>query len=202
MFKKIRNLFLTGMVVVLPLVVSSYIIYFLFSIIDTGTEPLIELIFGRDIPGVGIIFTFIIILLIGIIATNVIGKRIIQFGEKMLLKIPFFRNIYISIKKVMDAIFTRQHSSFKKPVLFEYPRKGLYQIGFLTKESSPYFDSITGEELYNVFLPTTPNPTSGMFVMVPKKDAIILELSIEEALKLIISGGILDPEIMSFAKAR
>ncbi|MFW6390015.1 MAG: DUF502 domain-containing protein, partial [Halanaerobiales bacterium] len=127
---------------------------------------------------------------------NIIGKKIISFGENILLKIPFFNNIYISIKKVLNAIFSRHHNSFKKPILFEYPRKGLYQIGFLTKEASPYFDSITGEKLYNIFLPTTPNPTSGMFIMVPQEEAVILDLSVEEALKLIISGGILNPEII------
>ncbi|MDI3547712.1 MAG: hypothetical protein PWR10_1364 [Halanaerobiales bacterium] len=200
MFKKVRNLIFTGILVILPLVASIYIIYFLFSVIDRWTRPLIEILIGREVPGVGIIFTFLVILFVGLFATNIIGKRIIIFGENILLRIPLFRNIYISIKKVLEAIFTRNTSSFKKPVLFEYPRKGLYQVGFLTRDSSPYFDSITGRELYNVFLPTTPNPTSGMFILIPKEEAIILDLSIEDALKLIISGGILSPESLTIIK--
>ncbi len=193
MLRKIRNVFITGIVVILPLAGSLYIIYFIFSLINQGTEPLIEMALGRKIPGVGIVFSFIVIFLIGLFATNIIGKRIILFGEKILLKIPLFNSIYTSIKNVLDAIFTQKHSSFKKPVLLEYPREGIYSIGFLTKDSSPYFDAITGKELYNIFLPTTPNPTSGMFIMVPKEEAVILDLTIEEALKLIISGGILNP---------
>lgn len=193
MFKKIRNLLLTGILVLLPLVASIYIIWFLFIFIDKWTGPVIEFFLGEKVPGVGIIFTLLIILLAGLFATNIIGKKIIVFGEKILMRIPLFRNIYMSIKSVLESIFTNNTSSFKKAVLFEYPRRGLYQVGFLTRDSSPYFDSITDRELYNIFLPTTPNPTSGMFIMVPREDVIILDLSVEEALKLIISGGILNP---------
>jgi len=189
LFKKIRNLLLTGILVLLPLVASIYIIWFLFIFIDKWTGPIIEFFLGEKIPGIGIIFTFLIILLVGLFATNIIGKKIIVFG----MRIPLFRNIYMSIKSVLESIFTNNTTSFKKAVLLEYPRRGLYQVGFLTRDSSPYFDSITDRELFNVFLPTTPNPTSGMFIMIPREDVIILDLSVEEALKLIISGGILNP---------
>lgn len=196
-FKRLRNLFIAGIIVLLPLVATVYIIYFLFNFIERWTGPLIETVIGRQIPGIGIIFTFIVIFLAGLFATNIIGRKIIEFGETILLKIPLFRNIYGSIKKVMEALFTKNKNSFKQPVLFEYPRKGLYQIGFLTNDSSPYFDQKTGRELYNIFLPTTPNPTSGMFIMAPRDDVILLNLSIEEALKVIISGGILNPSFLA-----
>ncbi|MFP4661761.1 MAG: DUF502 domain-containing protein [Halanaerobiales bacterium] len=196
MLKKLRNLFITGIVVILPLAGSVYIIYLVFNIIDRITGPLIEFFFGRELPGVGIVLSILTIVFIGFFATNIIGKKIILFGEKILLKIPLFNSIYISIKQILDAFFTQHHTSFKKPVLFEYPRKGLYQLGFLTKESSPYFDAITGKKLYNIFLPTTPNPTSGMFIMVPADEAVLLNLSIEESLKLIISGGIINPKVV------
>ncbi|MFW5972127.1 MAG: DUF502 domain-containing protein [Bacillota bacterium] len=196
MLKKIRNLFITGIVVILPLAGSLYILYFVYNIIDKLTGPVIKLLFGREIPGVGFVFSLLLIVLIGLLATNLLGKRIISFGEIILLKIPLFNSIYISLKQIMDAFFTQRHTSFKQAVLFEYPRKGLYQIGFLTKDSSPYFDFITGKKLYNIFLPTTPNPTSGMFIMVPVDEAVLLDLSIEETLKLIISGGIINPDII------
>ncbi len=197
MLRRIRNVFITGIVVILPLAGSLYIIYFIFNLINQVTEPWIEMLLGRKIAGVGVILSFLLVFLVGLFATNIIGKRIILYGEKVLLKIPLFNSIYTSIKNVLDALFTQKYSSFKKPVLFEYPRKGIYSIGFLTKESSPYFDDITGKELYNIFLPTTPNPTSGMFIMVAKEEAVILDLTIEEALKLIISGGILNPTVKS-----
>ncbi|ACL70005.1 DUF502 domain-containing protein [Halothermothrix orenii] len=196
MFRRLRNLFLTGVLVLLPLIASVYVLWFLFNSVEKWTAPMVKVVLGRNIPGVGIIFTIIFIFLVGLFATNIIGKRIISFGERVLLKIPLFRNIYISIKKVLEGLFTSKKDTFKKAVLFEYPRKGLYQIGFITSESSPYFDYLTGEKLLNIFLPTTPNPTSGMFIMIPKEDAIILDLSVEDALKLIISGGILNPETL------
>ena len=196
MLRRIRNIVITGIVVLLPLITSTYIIWFLFKVIDNVTGFLVELIIGRQIPGIGLVFTFLIIFLVGLFATNIIGKKIISFGENILLRIPLFRNIYISIKKVLDALFTQHRSSFQKAVLFEYPRPGLYQLGFLTGESSPYFEQKTGRELYNIFLPTTPNPTSGMFIMVPRSEAIILDIPIEDALRLIISGGILNPETL------
>lgn len=194
MLKRIRNLFLTGVLVLLPLISSIYILWVLFYKIESWTGPMFEAFMGREIPGVGIIFTFITVILVGLFATNIIGRRIIQFGENILLKIPLFRNIYISIKQVLEALFTSNKDSFKKVVMFEYPRRGLYQIGFITKETSTYIESLTGKELYNIFLPTTPNPTSGMFIMVPKDQIYVLDLSIEAALKLIISGGIINPD--------
>jgi uncharacterized membrane protein len=192
MFKKIGNLFITGILILLPLVSSIYILWYLFYIIDSWTNPLIRLVLGREIPGVGLLFTLIIIFLLGLFATNIIGRSIIQFGENILLKIPLFRHIYISIKEVLEGLFTKKKGSFKKAVLFEYPRRGLYQIGFITRESAYYFNYVTGKKLYNIFLPTTPNPTSGMFLMIPEEDLIFLDVNVEDALKLIISGGIIN----------
>jgi len=161
---------------------------------DNLSRPVVILLFNRDLPGVGIVLTILVIVVTGVFATNVIGKKIIKITENLLLKIPLYRNIYISFKRFLEGLFHQNKDSFKKAVLFEYPRERLYQIGFITREATTYFNSLTGEELYNIFLPTTPNPTSGMFIMVPKKDTIILSITVEEALKLIISAGILTPE--------
>lgn len=194
MFKRLRNIFIAGILVLMPLIASIYIIWYLFVVVDNWASPIVEVIFERDIPGVGIIITAFIIFITGILATNIFGKKIIQLGENLLLKVPLFSNIYVSIKGVLEGMFTTRAESFKKAVIFEYPRKGLYQIGFITREKSPYLDQITAEKLYKVFVPTTPNPTSGMLVMVPENDVEVLQISIEEALKLVISGGILSPE--------
>ncbi|MFW6006443.1 MAG: DUF502 domain-containing protein [Halanaerobiales bacterium] len=166
----------------------------MFKIIDNWTNPVVLLILNRNIPGIGVILTIIIILGAGIFATNIIGRKIIQIGENILIKIPLFNNIYVSVKRILEGFLSHKKETFKKPILFEYPRKNLYQIAFITKKTSSSFDEQTGEKLYNVFLPTTPNPTSGQFVMVPESEMIILDLSVEEALKLVISGGILSPE--------
>ncbi len=192
--KKLRNIFLTGILVILPLVASIYILWYLFVFIDNLVRPMVILLFKRDLPGAGIILTLLVIMITGVFATNVIGKKIITVAENLLLKIPLYRNIYISFKQFLEGLFHQNKDSFEQVIIFEYPRKGLYQMGFITKETSSFFNSLTGKELYNVFLPTTPNPTSGMFIMVPKEEAIIIDISIEEALKLIISAGILTPE--------
>ncbi len=193
MLRKIRNLFITGLLVLLPLVMTVYLIWYLFIFLDNLSSPIFTYLLGRDIPGIGVMFAIGVIFIVGLLTTNILGKKIIDLGEYILLKIPLFRNIYLSIKRILDGIFTTNNASFKKAVMFEYPRKGIYQIGFLTKESSNLFEKITGEKMYNVFLPTTPNPTSGMFIMVPIKEVYELNISVEEALKLIISGGILSP---------
>ena len=193
LLKKIRNFFLTGILVLLPLIGSLYILWYVFVLIDSWTRPLVEFIIGKDLPGVGIILDILLIFVTGILATNIIGKKIIQLGELILLRIPLLRNIYFSIKQILEGVFTHKKSNLKKPILFEYPRTGLYQIGFITKETTARFNKLAGRKMYNIFLPTTPNPTSGMFIMVPQEDAIILDISVEDALKLVVSGGIIVP---------
>ncbi|MFW6238007.1 MAG: DUF502 domain-containing protein [Halanaerobiales bacterium] len=193
MIKKLRNLFLTGILVLLPLVVSVFILWYLFELIEYWASPLVEVFFGRELPGVGLALTVLVIFLAGLFATNFLGKKLIHRGEILLLKIPLFRSIYVSVKQLLEGMFTRNTKSFEKAVLFEYPRRGVYQIGFVTREEAPFFSEYFDEKMYKIFLPTTPNPTSGMFVLVPAEEIILLDVSIEEALKLVISAGIITP---------
>lgn len=196
MLRKIRNLFLAGLLVVLPLAISVTVLWYLFIYIDNLSRPIVKFILGREIPGIGFVLTILVIIGAGIFATNFIGRRIINLGEKILVKIPLFKNIYLAVKQILEGLFAKKTTSFKKAIIFEYPRRGIYQIGFITRESSAPLEKITGEEMYNVFLPTAPNPTSGMFVMVPRQEAVILDISVEKALKMVISGGLLSPENM------
>ncbi|MFW6308553.1 MAG: DUF502 domain-containing protein [bacterium] len=194
MLRKIRNLFLAGLLVLLPLVLSVTVFWYLFINIDRLTRPLVTFVFGGEIRGIGFVLTILFIFAAGIFATNFIGRKIINFGESILVKIPLFNNIYMAIKQILEGLFTHHKTNFKKAILFEYPRRGVYQIGFITRESSPILNEEIDQAMYNVFVPTAPNPTSGMFVMVPKKEVIILDIPIEEALKMVISGGLLSPE--------
>ncbi len=200
MLRKIRNIFLAGILVLLPVIISGYVLWYLFIIVDNWTGPIVKVLFNQEIPGIGFIITLLIIFAAGIFATNIIGRKIIQMGEVILLKIPLFNNLYVTLKRILEGLFSHQTGTFKKAILFEFPRKGLYQIGFITKESSAYFDELTGENLYNVFLPTSPNPTSGQFILVPEEDTIVLELPVEDALKLVVSGGILTPEELAILR--
>lgn len=213
MIKKVRNYLIMGFVVLLPTMVTIYVIHFIFTFIDrilghviTDVLKFIGLVqetplrqysflwfeFEDRIPGLGFILMLLILICVGYIAKGVFGKEIIRYTERMIKKVPVARSVYSTVQQVTTA-FIQDRSSFKKVVLIEYPRKGLYTIGFLTGESQGEVQAKTHEECVNVFLPTTPNPTSGWLVLVPKSDVILLEMTVEQGLKFIISGGVVVP---------
>ncbi|SDC74106.1 MULTISPECIES: DUF502 domain-containing protein [unclassified Candidatus Frackibacter] len=193
MLKSLRNYLITGLIILLPLIITVYIVTSIFNAVDGVLRPLVELVIGRSIYGLGFLLTIGFILGVGAIGTNVLGKRLIDYGERILTKIPLVRNIYLTVQQLIDALFLKNKTAFRKVVLIEYPRKGLYQVGFLTSEGMGEVQSNTDEEVINIFVPTTPNPTSGMLVLVPKEDITYLDMNVEEGLKLIISGGTVVP---------
>ncbi len=193
--RQIKTYFLTGIIVIVPIFVTVYAIFFIVKSMDKlvmllpkNLHPDTYLPF--HIPGLGVILTFFLIITVGALAKNIIGKKIVGFGDFIFTKIPFVRGIYGSIKQLTEAIFVTENN-FKRVVLLEYPRKGIYCIAFVTSHDSP---NIIGKgDFVNLFVPTTPNPTSGFYIMVKKDDVIPLTLSVEEAFKLIMSGGIVKP---------
>jgi uncharacterized membrane protein len=198
---KIRTYFATGLLVALPLFVTIWFVGFLLNILNGVLKVPSSLLAKYSIPGIkiiiptlGILIILILITGIGIIATNIAGRKLITLGETLLSKLPLINIIYTSVKQFLEAIFVRSKSSFSQVVLVEYPRKGIYSIGFITCDSKGEIQNTTKEDLINIFVPTTPNPTSGMLVMVPKDRVIPLNMSIEEGLKFIISGGIISPK--------
>lgn len=200
---KIRHFFLAGILVVLPTFITFYIFLFFFNKIGNVfrlyVTPILEY-FGLGCPPLYIysIFGFLIIiiftLIIGIIATNFIGRKIVKFGEQLLARIPFLSKIYIAAKQLLEAVAFKEKDAFRHMVMIEYPRKGIYSLGFMTAKTQSIFkkqiDSKNGEDFVNVFVPTTPNPTSGMLVIIPQKDIIPLDIPVEDGLKFIVSGGI------------
>lgn len=198
MFKKIkhhiRTYFLTGLLIVVPIGIS---LWFLQVVINWTDEKLALLpsslhpntYLPFPIPGLGLILTVISVFLIGVVTTNIIGRTFVQLGERIVDKIPLVRSIYLLVKQVMETILSKDQESFKRVVLIEYPRKGLYSIAFVTGVSRGEVQQKTSSKLINVFVPTTPNPTSGYLIMVPEEDTIPLEMDVEWAFKLIISGG-------------
>lgn len=189
MLKNLRNYLITGLIILLPLVVTTYIITIIFNAVDGFLRPVIELVIGRSVYGLGFILTMTLILGVGIVGTNVLGKRLIDFGERVLTKIPLVKNIYVTVQQIINALFLKNKTAFRKVVMIEYPREGLYQVGFITSDGAGEVQENTDEEIVNVFVPTTPNPTSGMLVLVPQKDVTYLEMTVEEGMKFIISGG-------------
>ncbi|WP_408954860.1 DUF502 domain-containing protein [Natroniella sp. ANB-PHB2] len=194
MLKQIRNYLITGLIILLPLLTTVYIILTVVNLVDGIFSPLIILIIGREIYGLGFIITFLVILGVGIVATNVLGKKMINVGERLLTKIPIVRNIYLTIQQILDALLLKKKTDFRKVVLVEYPKEGVYQLGFLTYEGKGEVQDKLNKKVVNVFIPTTPNPTSGMLILVDDEDLTYLDMTIEQGLKWVISGGTIVPK--------
>jgi len=195
--KRLRNYFISGLLFWIPLALSVIVIKFFLELINNliPQKYLPEALFNLDttIPGSGIILVLLVILITGVMVTNILGRKLVALWEKVLNKIPGFRNVYNVLKKVSDTVFNTSTESFRKAFLIQYPSKGIWVIAFQSGDYRGEAKSIIGEEIMNLFVPTTPNPTSGFFVMMAKKDAFELDMSVEEAFKLVISAGVVTP---------
>ena len=195
--KRLRNYFISGLLFWIPLSLSVIVIKFFLELIDSfiPQKYLPESIFNLDttIPGSGIILVLLVILITGVMVTNILGRKVVALWERVLNKIPGFRNIYNVLKKVSDTVFNTSTESFRKAFLIQYPSKGIWVIAFQSGNYRGEAESIIGEEILNLFVPTTPNPTSGFFILIAKKDVFELDMSVEEAFKLVISAGVVTP---------
>lgn len=189
-----KKYFIAGALVFVPLVVTIWILKIVIywcegifqTVVPTSWQPISLL--GFEIPGLGLLFTIFLILLTGILTRLYMGKKLISLGEKIILKIPFGRTIYQAVQQFLQVVVPGQ-STFQQVVLVEYPRKGSYMLGFITGESSEVFEKQVGQKMINVFIPTTPNPTSGFLVLSPRENVTPINIPPEQAFKLIISGG-------------
>jgi len=199
--KRLRNYFISGLLFWVPLALSVIVIKFSLEFINKliPTKYLPETLFNlnTNFPGSGIVLVLIIILITGVIVSNFLGRKLVELWEKILNKIPGFRNVYKVLKKVSDAVFNSSTESFRKAFLIQYPSKGIWVIAFQSGDYKGEAESIIGEEMINLFVPTTPNPTSGFFVMMPIKDAFELDMSVEEAFKIVISAGVVTPDSLN-----
>ena len=198
MWKKVKGYFITGLLVLFPFVLTVFIITWLFTKVDSLLKGVIgnflEKIGLLSFPGVGVISVILIIMIAGIIARNYFGKKLLKLGDTIVTKIPLINRIYAAIQQISKAFFSEKREVFKKAVLIEYPRKGIYSIVFFTQDTRGEIQEKLPSDVVSVFLPTTPNPTSGFLLFVPKTDIIDLSMSVEEALKLVISGGAIVPQ--------
>ena len=190
LFSKIRNNFIAGVVVLIPIGITLYLTLFLIrisgNIVPNEINPNNYLPF--NIPGLEILVALTLITLIGWLSLSFLGKKFFELFNNILKKIPILRTIYSAIGQMTES-FTKSENKQKSVVLLEYPRKGIWAVGFATKDNDGEISKKTSEELVNIFVPTTPNPTSGFLLMVPKKDVIYLDMSFEEASKFIVSAG-------------
>ena len=198
--KKLKRIFLTGLAVAIPVGLTIYILSFIIDMMDNllriiPSQYHPDHIFHVHIPGLGAIFTILLIFLCGLVTTSYFGKRLISFGEHLVGKIPFVRSIYQAIKRIADSLLMDKAQSFKSVVMVEYPRRGVYSIGFITGAPNGEIQKTIGRNspCVGVFMPLALTPTTGFFIMVPRDEVIELSMTVEEAFTLIISAGIVTP---------
>ena len=190
MWQIIKRRIFAGLIALMPIMATYWIIKLLFEFLDRLAQPLLAVI-GIQIPGLGIILTILFIFIIGLFVTNVLGRTVLKWSEIIVARVPIVSTIYNSIKQITGAFSGSTAKSFQRVILIEYPRRNLWTMAFVTNESK----NKKGDIFYHLFVPTTPNPTSGVFIIVPKKDAIHPNISVESGLRTIVSGGIIDDNI-------
>lgn len=189
--RKLRAHFLTGILVTVPIGLTIWIFVQIFTWIDGFLRPVIEPMWGGTIDaGVGFAVIIVLVYLTGVIASNVLGRRLIRYGESLLAKVPVARHLYTGIRQILRSFSEPAETGFMQVVLAEFPRKGARTIGFITNESSDE----SGKKLLNVFIPTAPNPTSGFLQIVEESEIIRTDISVDDALRMVVSGGRVSPE--------
>jgi len=191
-----RNKFLAGILALIPIAVTVYIIKLFIGFFDSMAAPAIEKALGYHFPGLGFVVSILVILLLGILVTNILGKRLFHFFENWLSYIPLVRTIYKTSKQILSA-FSFSTTGFERVVFLEYPRRGIWSMGFVTGQTI----GRDGTKFFNIFLPTTPNPTSGWILFMPEDEVVPSEMSVEEGLKTIISAGTVCREKMNFVQS-
>nr|WP_198983760.1 DUF502 domain-containing protein [Herbaspirillum sp. ASV7] len=200
-----RKYFITGLLILVPLAITLWVLNLIISTMDQSLLLLPETWrprhwLGYNIPGLGAILTLLIVFLTGLAARNFIGRRLVLLWEGLLTRIPVVKSIYSSVKQVSDTLFSSSGNAFRKAVLIQYPRQGSWTIAFLTGTPGGEVKNHLAGDYISVYVPTTPNPTSGFFLMLPRAESIELDMSVDEALKYIVSMGVVAPEMAADKK--
>lgn len=192
----IKRIFITGLTAIIPLVLTIYVITGLFYFADGILGKFINKIFkyyvGWEIPGLGVVLAVLIIFLLGFVI-HLSRMRLFKFMEKVFFRIPLVNKIYFPIKRIVDFLFFPPRKNFRSAVLVEYPRRGIYSVGFVTNDNSVKFKERGEKKLYNIFIPSSPSPLTGFTIIVEEKDLVFLDISVEKAIRLVVSGGLLNP---------
>lgn len=196
--QRLRRYFVAGLLVWLPLVATYVVLSFSIRLIDRTLLLLPpqyrpEALIGFEIPGLGVILTLALVILTGLVVANFFGRRLVSAWESVLSRIPLVRTVYGAVKQITASLFADASQSFREVVLIEYPRKGIWALAFVTGDTPSKFKKLADHDLLNLYVPTTPNPTSGVFVMVPKADIQRLDIPVEVGLKMILSAGVVNP---------
>jgi uncharacterized membrane protein len=200
----LRAYFLAGILVTAPISITLYLAYLLFRAVDEAVTALLPPQFNPEtylpdtwspigIPGIGLVILVVGLTLIGWLTAGFIGRLFLRVSEGLLARIPAVRSLYGAVKQILETVLANQSSAFREVVLVEYPRRGMWVIGFITGNTEGEVQNLTEDTLINIFVPTTPNPTSGFLIFVPKGDVTVLDMSVEEGIKMVVSAGIVTP---------
>lgn len=197
--QRIRTYFFAGILVTAPLFITGYVAWLFINFVDDKVTPLIPAAYNPEtylpfaLPGLGLVVLFMSLTLVGMFMAGFMGRLFTRLSEGLLNRMPVIRSVYNAVKQVLETVLAQQSTAFREAVLVEYPRRGVWAIAFITGSTEGEVQNITEDDCVNIFLPTTPNPTSGFLLFVPKEDLISLTMSVEEAIKMVISGGIVTP---------
>lgn len=196
MWAKISGYFLKGFFALLPLFITIWLLIFMFNFLDGILGSLFDLALGRHIPGLGFAVSVLFIFITGFVIAHVLGQRLFSLGERMLNHLPIIKNIYSSAKQVNDVLFQqKQHDGFRRACLVEYPRQGIYSVGFVTSEVAREIEAKSGKrKMVNIFIANTPTPATGFLIMLPTDQIKLLDMKIDEAFRYVVSGGVLKPK--------
>ena len=198
MMNSLRKYLVAGLLVWVPLVCTFVVLSFSINLIDRSLLLLPEAyrpetLIGFKIPGLGVILAFLLVMLTGLIAANFFGRKLVAAWEAILSRIPLVRTVYGAVKQITQSLFSDASQSFREVVLVEYPRRGMWMLAFVTGETPKKFKHVVGHDLTNIYVPTTPNPTSGYYLMLPPEDIKRLDIPVEVGLKMILSAGVVNP---------
>lgn len=197
--QKLNKYFLTGLVVLGPLGLTILVVQWIVGAMDRAILGLLPnaihplTLFGVHIPGLGVIGTMLLVFLVGMLASNIFGRTLLNYSEWVFSHTPGIKGVYNLFKQVTDTLFGKEKTGFRKVVLIEYPRRGIWTVAFLTGTTRGELQRVTAQPTVNVFVPTTPNPTSGFFLLLPAEDVVELQMTVDEALKMVVSVGMVVP---------
>jgi len=199
LFARLRAYFFAGILVTAPIGITLYLTWLIIDFVDGQVTPLIPARYNPEtylpfgVPGLGLVVAVIALTLIGALTAGLLGRWLVRLSDRLMQRMPVVRNIHSALKQILETVLAQQSKAFRQVVLVEYPRRGMWAMGFLTGETVGEVQNITEDEVLNVFLPTTPNPTSGFLLFVPSSDVHVLDMTVEEGIKMVVSGGILTP---------
>ena len=197
--RHLRGYFLAGVLITAPIGITFYLAWLFINWVDGKVTPIIPAVYNPEtylpfsIPGLGLLVVAVVLTLIGALTAGMLGRLWVRTSEQFLARMPVIRGVYGAIKQILETVLAQKSEAFRQVVLFEYPRRGSWAIGFITGKTEGEVQSLTTDDVVNVFLPTTPNPTSGYLLFIPRRELVVLSMTVEEGIKMVVSGGIVTP---------